>query len=63
MLRYDGFEAKAAGIRMMLPYVDEFLPAHNVESLTGLVALLNRSIHRKGRGDASAGSVQRGAAA
>jgi hypothetical protein len=48
---------------MMLPYVDEFLPAHNVESLTGLVALLNRSIHRKGRGDASAGSVQRGAAA
>jgi hypothetical protein len=57
MLRYDGFEAKAAGIRMMLPYVDEFLPAHNVESLTGLVALLNQSIHRKGRGDATAGAA------
>jgi len=36
LLRYDGFEARPAGIRAMLPYVDEFLPVHNLESLKQL---------------------------
>ena len=33
LLRYDGFEARPAGIRAMLPHVDDFLPVHNLESL------------------------------
>ena len=36
LLRYEGFEARPAGIRAMLPYVDEFLPVHNLESLKQL---------------------------
>ena len=42
MLRYDKFEAKALGIRTMLPYVDLFLPAHNLESLTELGKILRQ---------------------
>lgn len=41
LLRYDGFEARPAGIRAMLPWVDAFLPAHNVNSLVELAAVLN----------------------
>ena len=40
LLRYPGFEARPAGIRAMRPYVDEFLPAHNVESLAHLARVL-----------------------
>src|SRR3712207_7154793 len=29
LLRFEGFEAKAKGIRAMLPHVDEFRPIHN----------------------------------
>jgi len=42
MLRYAEFAPRAFGIRKMLPHVDLFLPAHNVDSLTGLVRILNR---------------------
>ncbi len=40
LLRYAGFEAKAAGIAAMLPHVDAFLPAHNLQSLADLAASL-----------------------
>jgi uncharacterized protein with von Willebrand factor type A (vWA) domain len=43
LLRYDRFEPKAAGIRAMLPHVDEFLPAHNLESLEQLARVLATS--------------------
>jgi uncharacterized protein with von Willebrand factor type A (vWA) domain len=43
MLRFDGFEPLAYGIRTILPHVDRFLPAHNVDSLTGLGRLLGNS--------------------
>jgi len=42
MLRYQHFEAKAMGIRTMLPHVDLFLPAHNLESLTRLGQILRQ---------------------
>jgi len=42
LLRYDQFEARPAGIRAMLPYVDEFLPVHNLESLKQLAAAFAR---------------------
>ena len=41
LLRYEGFEARPAGIRAMLPHVDAFLPGHNINSLVDLAATLN----------------------
>jgi uncharacterized protein len=41
LLRYEGFEAKSLGMRAMLPYVDEFRPVHNLESLEALIAALS----------------------
>jgi uncharacterized protein with von Willebrand factor type A (vWA) domain len=41
LLRYAGFEPKSAGIKAMLPHVDEFRPAHNLDSLTALVSALS----------------------
>jgi hypothetical protein len=40
LLRFEDFEPKAAGVRLMLPHVDAFLPAHNIDSLTDLARLL-----------------------
>ena len=40
MLRYKHFAARAMGIKAMLPYVDLFIPAHNVESLAQLGQIL-----------------------
>jgi uncharacterized protein with von Willebrand factor type A (vWA) domain len=40
LLRYEGFEARAAGIRAMMPYIDEFRPVHSLESLSDLAAAL-----------------------
>lgn len=40
LLRFEGFEARARGIRAMLPHVDEFRPIHNLESMAALVAAL-----------------------
>ena len=40
LLRFDGFEARARGIRTMLPNVDEFRPIHNLESVAGLIEAL-----------------------
>jgi len=41
LLRYSAFEAKAQGIKMMLPHVDEFRPVHNLSSMEGLIAALS----------------------
>jgi uncharacterized protein len=40
LLRFDGFQARAGGIRAMMPYVDEFRPVHSLESLQDLAATL-----------------------
>jgi uncharacterized protein with von Willebrand factor type A (vWA) domain len=40
LLRYEGFEAKASGVRALLPHVDRFLPVHNLASLSDLGAAL-----------------------
>ena len=42
LLRYPGFEARPAGIRAILPHVDDFLPVHNLASLTDLAHALAR---------------------
>ena len=41
LLRFSGFEAKAQGIKTMLPYVDEFRPVHNLSSIEDLIAALS----------------------
>jgi len=43
LLRYEGFEARPAGVRAMLPHVDAFLPVHNVTSLVELAQALEGS--------------------
>ena len=49
LLRFDGFEAKAQGIKMMLPHVDEFRPVHNLKSMEGLIAALSSpNVPRRG---------------
>jgi len=46
LLRFDRFEAKAKGIRTMLPHVDEFRAIHNLDSMAELVGALSQ---RSGR--------------
>jgi uncharacterized protein with von Willebrand factor type A (vWA) domain len=41
LLRFEGFEARARGVKAMLPHVDELRPIHNLESMTGLVRALS----------------------
>ena len=41
LLRFDGFEARARGVRAMLPHVDEFRPVHTLAALSDLVASLS----------------------
>ena len=40
LLRYGEFQAKALGIRAMLPFVDEFRPIHNLASMADLCRAL-----------------------
>ena len=41
LLRFSGFEAKARGIKVMLPHVDELRPIHNLESMAQLCQALS----------------------
>ena len=40
LLRFDGFEARARGVRAMLGHVDEFRPVHNINAMADLVSAL-----------------------
>lgn len=42
LLRFEGFQPRAAGIRALLAHVDRFLPVHNLHSLADLGAALRR---------------------
>jgi len=48
LLRFEGFEAKAKGIQTMLPYVDEFRPIHNLDSMAELTRALSAQGSRAG---------------
>jgi uncharacterized protein len=41
LLRFDGFEAKATGVRALLPHVDEFRPVHSLRSIEALCEALD----------------------
>jgi len=49
LLRFDGFEPKAAGVRALLPHVDRFLPVHNLASLADLGRALRAPSQRPAR--------------
>lgn len=49
LLRFDGFEAKARGIRAMLPHVDEFRAVHSLDAVADLVAALSGASSRDQR--------------
>jgi hypothetical protein len=40
LLRWSGFEPRSAGARAILPHVDEFRPAHSLESLAAIADAL-----------------------
>ena len=41
LLRFDGFAARAAGVRALLPHVDEFRPIHNLSAMAALCSGLD----------------------
>ena len=41
LLRFEGFEAKASGIKAILPHVDELRAIHNLDSMAGLCRALS----------------------
>ena len=41
LLRFEGFQARAKGVRAILPHVDELRSIHNLESMTDLVRALS----------------------
>jgi uncharacterized protein with von Willebrand factor type A (vWA) domain len=41
LLRYEGFEPKARGVRALLPHVDRLLPMHNIASLEQVARALS----------------------
>jgi uncharacterized protein with von Willebrand factor type A (vWA) domain len=47
LLRYEGFEPRSLGMKAMLPYVDEFRPVHNLESLESLVDVISAAAQRQ----------------
>lgn len=42
LLRFEGFEARARGVKTIMPHVDELRPIHNLESMEELVRALSR---------------------
>lgn len=48
LLRFDAFEARASGVRAMLPFVDEFRPIHSLASMEELCrALSGETLERR----------------
>ena len=49
LLRYAGFEPRAAGVRALLPNVDEHRPVHDLDSLEALGRALTARTSYNGR--------------
>jgi uncharacterized protein with von Willebrand factor type A (vWA) domain len=47
LLRFNAFEARASGVRAMLPHVDEFRPIHSLGSMEELCRALNEERSRE----------------
>jgi uncharacterized protein with von Willebrand factor type A (vWA) domain len=46
LLRFEGFQARARGVRLMLPHVDEFRAVHSLDAIADLVAALSGEASR-----------------
>ena len=64
LLRFEGFEARAKGVRTMLPHVDELRPIHNLEvhERTGARAIRRARQGIRSQGDAPPGCLMEGPA-
>ncbi len=49
LLRFQGFEPRAAGVRALLPQVDDFRPVHDLASLEALARALSATPARRSR--------------
>ncbi|WEX11663.1 VWA domain-containing protein [Chelativorans sp. AA-79] len=49
LLRFEGFEPKARGMRAMLPHVDELRPVHTLNALSDLCEALSTMPRARGR--------------
>ena len=47
LLRYEGYEPRSMGARMIMPHVDEFRPVHSLESLADLTRVLSAPGRRR----------------
>jgi uncharacterized protein len=47
LLRYEAYEPRSLGARSIMPHVDEFRPAHNLESLADLTRVLSEPVSRR----------------
>jgi uncharacterized protein with von Willebrand factor type A (vWA) domain len=43
LLRFDGFEPRAAGVKTMLPFVDDFRTVHSLNSLADICSALGET--------------------
>ncbi len=59
LLRFDRFEPKAGGVRALLPHVDSFVAAHNLDSLQQLAELLARDAAQDGPDDFAGIDIRR----
>lgn len=50
LLRYDGYEPKSLGARVLMPHVDDFRSVHSLDSLEALSAVLTRPRSRRQEG-------------
>lgn len=55
LLRWSGFEPRAAGVRALLPHVDELRPVHDLDSLSRLA----EALRAPARAAAAAGAARR----
>jgi len=58
LLRWEGFEAKAQGLKALLPHVDSFRAAHDIHSLEALAAALSRADDQGEKGRLIAGMTR-----
>jgi uncharacterized protein with von Willebrand factor type A (vWA) domain len=47
LLRYEGYEPKSLGAKVIMPHVDDFRTVHNLDSLSQLTAVLSRPVTRR----------------
>jgi uncharacterized protein with von Willebrand factor type A (vWA) domain len=58
LLRYAGFEPRAAGVRALLPNVDEHRPVHDLDSLAAIARALSERVPQRVEREGRAGAAR-----